>query len=456
MSSLSLIRRKGDTQVYAAIQDDAGRNAWYQPVSPEAMQALGLTDKNVRYVGNVNVGVDSNGGLSSDKKKILDAAGLQQIAGKVGADLTPQGMGTYDTNFDPTTPEQEKQNAAVKAQMSNQYDAQQKLEASVASQNKNVQPPPGTSGGSKISAAGFDGSAPTSGDGSDGSGYTSAQLSDLIQVTLPNGAQITVPRNSNIAAVYGSQQNNPSAPVAPGQTGASAPGAPGAGADNFGGPSSSGSTPGASSSGNASASSLPPVFEQALKSLQAYIDTLAAQGKSVNPDLQLTPETINKFMDQAKTELAPWHAQQIGQAQSDLQNELKYNAAEQQQTRNSQDATYQQNQEQTAASAADRGLADSGIRALAESRLKDQYSGIVESSRRRFEQQQRAAGIGAERSLGSANMPSLAGIPAVEGVAYQPQGGVTGTLESSQKSDIYNRASDLAAGKRTMDASLIV
>lgn len=465
MSSILLIRRKGDPQIYADIQDDAGRDAWYQPVSPEAIAALGLSDKNIRFAGNVNGSLIRGGALTADSLKSLATQMLQGAKSSntgvgnlqdIVSGNASNAFGTHATNFDPSTPEQDANDAKMKGVMSAQNDAQLALEKSVASQNKNVQPPPGTtpSGGNKISAAM---AAPSGGSSTDGSGYSSDQLSDIVQVKLPNGAIMSVPRNSNIAATYGIYTpDQTGADVASGQGGAgqaSPGGAAGAGSYGSGG---SGAQAGSAPSANAGASQLPPVYEQALKSLQNYIDTLTSQGKSVNPELQLTPETVNKFMEQAKTELAPWHAQQIGNAQLDLQNELKYNAEEQQQTRQNQDMAYQQNQEQTAAAAAERGIADSGIRALAESRLKSQYTGLVESTRRRFEQQQRAAGLSGERTLGSANMPNLAGIPAVEGQAYKPQGGLTGAIESQQKADVLGRAGDLAAGKRTMDASLIV
>ena len=126
MSQISFIRRKGDNQIYADIQDDASRNAWYQPVSPETLQALGITDKNIRYAGKIDQNLIQN--------KPLDQAGLQQVAQGIisnggyvsGIEATgniaklangtikPVDFGTHDVNFDPTTPEQDKQNLSFR------------------------------------------------------------------------------------------------------------------------------------------------------------------------------------------------------------------------------------------------------------------------------------------------------------------------------------------------------
>ncbi|MFA7287036.1 MAG: hypothetical protein WC052_05235 [Patescibacteria group bacterium] len=136
MPGIKLVRRSGDNQIYADIQDDAGRQAYYQPVSSDALTALGLSDKNVSFKG----GIDSSlikgsaldaGGIKSLAQSLLSknlsanagAGNLQDIVNGTG------GFGVYDTNFDPTTPAQAANNAKVKGDMNAQYNAQQAKEA---------------------------------------------------------------------------------------------------------------------------------------------------------------------------------------------------------------------------------------------------------------------------------------------------------------------------------------
>ena len=56
--------------------------------------------------------------------------------------------------------------------------------------------------------------------------------------------------------------------------------------------------------------------------MRDYLAELKKQGNKINPNIELTPETVKQFLDQATTELSPYYKEKIGAIQQDLYKNL--------------------------------------------------------------------------------------------------------------------------------------
>lgn len=61
-----------------------------------------------------------------------------------------------------------------------------------------------------------------------------------------------------------------------------------------------------------------PELDAIYKRLSQFIEDLVASGQTINPNIELTPETIQGFLDQATAEIGPFFANQIELVREDL------------------------------------------------------------------------------------------------------------------------------------------
>lgn len=177
---------------------------------------------------------------------------------------------------------------------------------------------------------------------------------------------------------------------------------------------------------------------------------LASQNSSTLQDKifnmqAITDEDVQYFLETAAKEQDPYYSQIFGRAAEDFTRSLDFLAQEReaQIAREKLDAAValETQQEQ----AAEAGLATSGIRGKAEQRLADQAQDIAMSSRRKFEYDTTNYGRGVEDYIGSERVSALK-LPEIGGASiYDPAGGIKGSLEREQATNIQTRAGELEA-----------
>lgn len=212
-----------------------------------------------------------------------------------------------------------------------------------------------------------------------------------------------------------------------------------------------------------------PAMRQSYDAIKQYSDKLLARNKVLNPNVTIDDTIINKFMDQAKTELGPYYNQLFSQSQSDVKKELD---------RLSQDYTARERQlglgygkelESAQESYARRGLAFSSERQRTEQELAGQAKTTLEATQQAATRQAEDIGTKGERMLGSSMFPAgtagittgtrpITGMPGGYGFdigkqtrqLFQPLGGVTGELGRSQMFDVEARKKQLLGSEREL------
>lgn len=208
-------------------------------------------------------------------------------------------------------------------------------------------------------------------------------------------------------------------------------------------------------------SSLPPSAEKVLDVLQ---DKIAQT--PINPDVQISPEMIQKFYQQAKIELEPYYGQLFKQAQEDLTIGFKQIGEDLAANERTLETNYGKSLENVQEDAASRGLTFSSIRDKGEQTLAEQTQAAIENGRREAERRALSLGTQGERQLGSANLPNLPGIneaptpilnkPGVYSFAkptgvrdlFKPIGSTSGKLEQDKLAAIEGRKLDLTNQER--------
>lgn len=202
--------------------------------------------------------------------------------------------------------------------------------------------------------------------------------------------------------------------------------------------------------------------------LQGYITELQNQGKTVNPSIEITPEMTAKFLEQAKTESAPYYSQLISQAQQDLTKGFGNIAQDYQANVRDIGQAYGQNLENTQESFARRGLEFSSDRTRAEQQLAESATKSIESAKQAAQRSASTLGTSGERQLGSSffQTPSAleTGYKPITGQAgqygitsgggretlFNPTGGTTGTLEQQRLADEEKRKLELINNERAL------
>lgn len=206
--------------------------------------------------------------------------------------------------------------------------------------------------------------------------------------------------------------------------------------------------------------------EYAYNAIQDYVLSLQAQGRIVNPDIEISDEMVNKFLDQAKTELDPYYRQVIQQAQDDMNLTMQRLSEDYTTRARALELNYGKNLEATQENFARRGLNFSTERTRAEQDLADAATTSLNNLSTDITRQAENAGIEAERNLGSINMlssPSYttgyspilnrAGVygftsPTQSRSLYTQEGGVFGDVQRNRLYDEQNRLANLIGAER--------
>lgn len=102
---------------------------------------------------------------------------------------------------------------------------------------------------------------------------------------------------------------------------------------------------------------------------------------------------------------------------------------------------FEQEKKQLADMEADAGRAFSGFRKQAEGRLATEQSGVIESSKRQLQGQLNQMGQALEARYGTQGLSQFGNLSA-GGLAYNPIGNITGTVERDKEQDILTKAAN--------------
>jgi len=195
---------------------------------------------------------------------------------------------------------------------------------------------------------------------------------------------------------------------------------------------------------------LQDTYLQVLKQLQVTIEA----GNVINPDIDLSPEKVAEFLQQATSELDPYYQEQIGFYKQDLDISLQRMQEDFNKNISRGEDTFKEGLLNQAENEAQSGTAFSSGR-------QDRVSKTIKAGQQGIDdlvtQAARSAqdfGIGAERALGSANIPNIGGFNTYnvtdQGFSqsgnrnlFTPQGNLLGSIPKQRTVDISNRQGQL-------------
>lgn len=194
-------------------------------------------------------------------------------------------------------------------------------------------------------------------------------------------------------------------------------------------------------------------LDEILNKLQEQITNAQANGQMVNPNIELTPADVQKFLDQAKNEIDPYYASQINAISGDLTRNLTDLQKSYELQKQQYESDFQKNLSGKREQLAGAGLAFSGNRGA-------QEAGMVADTNRQLEASAQSAAskagdilAGVEQKVGSRNLASLTmpnlvqyqasnagngGFNTARTLDFSRTGNITGDLEYSQNRDVRN------------------
>jgi hypothetical protein len=140
---------------------------------------------------------------------------------------------------------------------------------------------------------------------------------------------------------------------------------------------------------------------------ETYLPQKQSSGDTINPDLKIDDATIQRFLDQATSEVAPYYGQLFTQAKADIQNSLDQTKQSYERSISDIGRSYGAALENTQEDFGQRGLQFSSDRTKSEESIATGANRAIEDATTTAQQQARQYGTSAERTLGSSNMPSL-------------------------------------------------
>jgi hypothetical protein len=182
-----------------------------------------------------------------------------------------------------------------------------------------------------------------------------------------------------------------------------------------------------------------------LTSINDVLTSITNSGKIVNPNIDITPELTQQWLDQSSTELDPYYKSQFDAIKDDLSTDLTFLSDQYKQTQKANEATFKANLETQRESESGAGTIFSGGRLSREEELAQGAERNMESLGSTMGYQARKAGTSAERTIGSGGLAGLTSptyssykvstkgqggyIPLGERSLFSPTGNITGSLE---------------------------
>jgi|SRR5581483_1427693 len=201
-----------------------------------------------------------------------------------------------------------------------------------------------------------------------------------------------------------------------------------------------------------------PQLDDILTHLNDYLTNLEQQGKKINPNIEIDPATVQKFLDQATTEISPYYASQIKAVQDDLSRNLQTLQKSYELQKKQDEANFKQALSQKQENLAGTGLAFSGVRGQQEQQALEAENRKLEMSGLNASSQAAGAVAQAAQQIGSRNLPGLptlntatattAGYTPGRNLDFYTPSTTTGSLERDQLTAIENRKNQLEEAER--------
>lgn len=171
----------------------------------------------------------------------------------------------------------------------------------------------------------------------------------------------------------------------------------------------------------------------------------------VNPNIEITPEQVQAFIDQAEAEVEPYYSNIIRVAKDSLNRGLQDLQKQYELDKQAFEANFKQNLDTRREDLAGRGLAFSGNRGRQEQNMADAANLSLEKSAQSASQAAQNAVSAAEVKLGSRNITDLSlpnlsqytastsgagSVSASRTLPFSTLGGVTGDVEYNRNQDV--------------------
>jgi hypothetical protein len=195
-----------------------------------------------------------------------------------------------------------------------------------------------------------------------------------------------------------------------------------------------------------------PNLDSLLGRLDQMIQDQATQGNRFNPNIELTPDVVRQFLDQATAEIGPYYGGQINAIRDQLNTSLSNLQQKYDLSKEGQLASFQQNLNQTRENLAAGGAAQSGFRGQQEQQLQQGMDRSLTGLGLDTAQAANNLVNSARNSIGTSNLP---GLPTLSGYSSSTSGQgsfspnrtldfgsfsspLTGDLQYNQNRDISN------------------
>lgn len=177
-----------------------------------------------------------------------------------------------------------------------------------------------------------------------------------------------------------------------------------------------------------------PELDAMYQRLSKYLEDLISAGQKLNPNIELTPQEVQRFMDQATSEIEPFYKQQFDTIKEDVRRSLdslqkNYDLAKQ-----DREAQFKQTLAGARESAADRGVIFSGGRAKTEQDIAQAQTRDLESLGLSVSNQAGNLLRSGASQIGSRNLSGL-GIPSLS--TYNATTSGEGALTPGRSLDFY-------------------
>lgn len=214
------------------------------------------------------------------------------------------------------------------------------------------------------------------------------------------------------------------------------------------------------------------VLDSVLNGINTFLQRLASNGTTINPNVTITPDmaaafmnytqnNISQFVPYATNEIAPYYQNQLALAKSQFLTSVGYNEQQQLQVEQDIQQNYNQQLKDLGASLAEQGFAQSGTRSTQENQLAYNTNRQIQQGRQALGYQTQQAAQTLAQNWGTTNVPGVnitgateagAGSPLASGTGSSPlyslsdavYQGLKGTQQYQQEVDIQNRAGQLA------------
>lgn len=193
-----------------------------------------------------------------------------------------------------------------------------------------------------------------------------------------------------------------------------------------------------------------PELDELYNRMEKYITDLQAQGKKLNPNIEISPQTAQQFLNQATSEIEPFYAQKFRAIEENVRRNLSEQQRSYELQKEGQQAQFKQNLENIRERNAQAGTAFSGRRNLQEQQAQESQQrsleglGLSTGSQLGGTLRSAESQIGTGRTLGlgvpNVNVPTATTAGQGDFTSgrsldfFAPQG-VTGSLEYSQRAD---------------------